>query len=369
MWTCVKSDGKHASVDDYLPNESPYTDDNSMVRLAGWDSGTDLLMHPQQVSHLIRQMRYCGAAWEMTRSPMAKRHIIHYAEMVRLQLSENGILSIPETHGFFSATFNTMEWVATHKLDGTTRPIHTGCVHKWQTGGGYGWSRIHGHALFTAAMAKKAGMPWTTGWIDWSTRFINALSYSQMPNGLIGASAMVNSGQYAGYPAAASIDASMHEAILGIGLAAIGYQTGNTAITTPMNIAQATAMYGNVLNPAVQYYGGWGPYHWMAVGADDGPPEYTNHTPFSVITGGYSEPSLPLQPGDPAHNETFLAVMHKLTGDSVWLDDSLLFGTRYTPATLAAKKAGMQANLANTSTTGDNLEGRMWQSWLLAQYP
>ena len=225
--------------------------------------------------------------------------------------------------------------------------------------------------MYAAASAKKAGMPWTAGWIDWSSRVIAALTYSQMPNGIFSSGPMNDNATNTNpsvWPATASACASMHEAILGIGFAALSYQTG--VANTALSIAHATALYNNPNPGMIQPYGGqYGPYHWLKVGTNDG----YNHTHGgqpstqssvdATVSAGYSEPSLyPSSPGDPAHNETYLAVMYKLTGNVTWLNRSILFGSQ--AATPTIKKTNIQ-NDHNLS--GELFIGRQWTMWLLKQ--
>lgn len=373
QWVCVKANGDHASVDDYAGGPghySPYVDDNSLVRLAGWDSGTDLLMHPQQTSHYPRVLRMVGAAWEMTRSPLARRHLIQMAEMARFIQSERGeIVAVPGS--FIAGNFATIEWVCYHNWDGSPRPIATGTFFGLKD---RAWQRLHGWTMYSAAIAKKAGMPWTAGWTDWATRYIAALTYAQMPNGLFAASVMpdfATNFDPVAFPATATMCASMHEAILGLGFAALSYQTGvaNTALT----VAHGTALYNNPNPGMVQpYYGGFGPYHWLRNGTNDGANYTSPGTPSTQLTVdgtisvGFGEPSLPAFPGDPAHNETYIAVLHKLTADPVWLARSLYFGRQPVPFTQAQKKIDMRGDHA---LSGEDFISRNWTRWLLGQYP
>jgi hypothetical protein len=366
MWVCVKTNGAHASVDDYAPGAAPYVDDNSMDRLSGWDSGTDLLMHPQQTSHLVRVMRYVGAAWEMTRSPMAKRHLIQLAEMARLMWSERGaIVDVPGS--FIARNFATYEWMVYHEHNGTARPIHTGTFTGMKD---VALDRSQGWVMYAAAMAKKAGMTLSSGWIDWSSRYIAAFTYSQMPNGLFSRSCMpdwATTADPTGHPATADISAAMHEAIIGIGFAALSYQTGASSLAA--TVAHATALYNNPNANMIKYYNGqYGPWHWVKTGTNDGVNYASPGTPSSSVSVdatcsfGYDAMDL-TNPGDPAHSETEIAVAYKLTGDYTWAERGLLFGFQY--ASIPLKLAAMEANL---SLDGPTVIDRNWQAWLMALY-
>ena len=356
QWVCVNATGAHASVDDY--GLSPYVDDNSLYRLAAWDVGDDLLMHPQQTSHYVRVLRYVGAAWEMTRSRLARRQLIQMAEMARLMWSENGDIILPTgVHGggFFARNFSTFEWAAYNYPDGTPRPANQGSLNQW----GYVPDRSFGWTMYVAAMAKKAGMTWTDGWADWAQRHIDMFEFAQMANGLFSRSPMPPSA----YPDTTDITASMHEAIMGIGLAALGEQTG--VDVTPILIPHATALYDNPNPDMIQpYHGAMGPWHWIRTGTNSGAPSYTPNSADATVSIGYGEPSAGANVGDPAHAETYLAVMHKLTADSGWLDRSILFGG--TAVDIATKKANI---LADDSLSGEDFVGRNWTMWLLGQYP
>lgn len=342
MWCFRKADGTHASVDDYLPDLSPRVDDEAAIRLSGWDSGADLVMRPQSVTHYSRVLRYVGFVAEATRSPLALRHLKQLAECARLIWTENGQIAAVEFGNGW-----TIRNLSTYAALTYNRPRHTGLY----TAYGAGWDRAQAWPMLCAAHAKKLGMTWTAGWQDWASTILSALEWAQMPNGLIGRVPMPPT---SGYPLGFDICASMHECLLGIGAKALSYQTGIAIPGIDAGHAQALFNYANdptALQEQV-YSGQYGPWHWIAVASNGG-------APLTYLSNGYSEPSNPLNPGDPAHNETYLAVKYATTSDANWLTRSLKFGTQ--AADLATKKS----NCAGTT----NIINRNWEAWLYALLP
>jgi len=336
MWCFHNEDGSFYSVDQFRqPGQvSPVCASEANIKppaFGGQYDPNDPLWRPISISHYPRVLRYCQAAYEMTGSPLARRHLIQLAETARLQFTEWGPLA---TGGTWVA-WNLTTWenlVQQH-------PAHSGLVAPQY---GLGWDRNHGWMLWAAAMAKKAGMPWTPGWEDWAQRMVGALTATQMQNGLFGRAYL------APFPNE-DVSAAMHEAILGIGLLAIHVQAGIAMPTVLPN--HARTLYQQA--PIGPYAGQVGPMHYLVVAPRGG-------APVDTITSGHGEPSVypPTDTGDPIGVETYLAAVISLTGDMSFAASALQLGT---PAPTQEQKVAQMIDPATAHMQ------RYWQAYLLAQ--
>jgi hypothetical protein len=330
MWCFHNADGSWYSVDQFRDAQqlSPNCASEANIKPPAF-AGPDPLWRPISLSHYPRVLRYCQAAYEMTGSPLARRHLIQLAESARLQFTEDGVI---ETGASWIA-WNLSSW----EVLAQAHP-HTGVI---APGRGCGWDRNHGWMLWSAAEAKKAGMRWTRGWADWAQRMVDAMTTSQMPNGLIGRLSRDEVSH------TEDISAAMHEALLGMGLLAIHEQAG-IAIPTILP-DHAHALYQ--VAPRGSYHGQVGPLHYLACAPRE------RDEPYPTITHGFSEPTAVDNPGDPIVVESYLAAVYALIADPSYRNCALQFGV---PApTAAVKRARMQAT--------KDLMLRNWQAYLLAQ--
>ena len=336
MWCFHNADGSWYSVDQFREPgaTSPNCTSEANTKppaFGGHDDPEDPLWRPISLSHYARVLRYCQAAYEMTGSPLARRHLIQLAETARLQFSERGQVS---TGGGWIA-WNLSSWEALAKAQPGSGRIAPQF--------GLGWDRNHGWMLWAAAEAKKAGMPWTPGWNDWAQRMVGALATSQMPNGLFGRAWRddVDKTQ--------DVCGVMHEALLGMGLLAIHVQAG---IPIPSVLPRhAHVLYQEA--PTGPYSGAVGPKHFLAVAPREG-------APYATITKGFGEPSIqpPTDTGDPIVAESYLAAVYALSGDASFAASALRLGTP--AATKEQKVAGMRR-------PENSRMQRAWQAYLLAQ--
>ena len=334
MWCFHNADGSWYSVDQFRePGKvSPNCTSEANIKpeaFGGSKDPTDPLWRPISISHYPRVLRYCQAAYEMTGSPLARRHLIQLAESARLQFSEWA----QDSHGGGWIAWNLTSW----EVLVAQNPPHSGLIAPQF---GQGWDRNTGWMLWAAAEAKKAGMNWTPGWSDWAQRLVKALTTTQMENGLF-CRAWIPA-----YPKE-DVCAVMHEALIGMGLLAIHVQAG---IPIPSVLPkQAHTLYQEA--PSGVYHGGVGPLHFLAVAPRNG-------QPYKTITKGFSEPSLTTDPGDPIVAESYLAAVYALTKDESFLQSALKFGT---PAATREQKLKQMQSPAN------GLMERYWQAYLLAQ--
>jgi hypothetical protein len=336
MWCFHNADGSWYSVDQFRqPDQtSPICASEANIKpsaFGGRNDPDDPLWRPISLSHYSRVLRYCQAAYEMTGSRLARRHLIQLAETARLQFSEWAPLGTGA--GWIGWNLTSWEYLAQH------HPPHSGLIAPEF---GLGWDRNHGWMLWAAAEAKKAGMEWTPGWADWAQRMVGALTTSQMENGLFCRA-------YVAAHPTEDVCAVMHEALLGMGLLAIHVQTG---IPIPTVLpGHARTLYQQA--PTGPYHGAVGPLHYLAVAPRGG-------EPYKTITKGFGEPSIqpPTDTGDPICAESYLAAVHALTGDESFLASALRFGT---PATTR------QLKLDQLRKPRKSLMERYWQAYLLAQ--
>lgn len=319
MWSFRRAiDGAPLSVDHYpgsaiTPNVVPAAN----IKPPGWE-GPDPLPLPVADSHHGRYLSWLIAAWEMTGSPLARRQILSAMETQRLAWTERGVVAVG---GGWTA-----ENLSTYEALSMAAP-----------GQGGPWDRRHGWLAWGAAMVKKLG-GWSPGWQAWSQKLLGSLERSAQPSGLV---ARV---QRPDVSLTIDVAAAMHEALVGIGVVALCYRT---RIARPSFIErQANTLYRT--GPRGNYYGSVGPEHFLAVGPHGG-------ASYPAVTSGFPEPSLPSEPGDPAHVETYLACLGKT--DATRLQDSCGFGTP--AATLAMKRAMLES-------TTDSM-GRHWTAFLLAE--
>ena len=249
MWAFYNADGSVFGVDQFLPGISPACASEASAKPAQFP-GADEVWTPISLSHYTRVMRRVGLAYEMTGSRLARRHLISLAECARLQFTESGVLATLELGSGYLA-WNLTSWenrsIAVGN-NGRLSSIYAGTV----------WDRNQGWALWCASWAKKSGMPWTPGWQNWTERLLACFSRNQMPNGLLG---RTNRGDVdAGNT---DIAASMHEALMGLGVLAAQTQVG-IDMTAFLN-AQAATLYrtNSIKGP---YSGQVGPVHFPAVG-------------------------------------------------------------------------------------------------------
>ncbi|MBK7642378.1 MAG: hypothetical protein IPJ19_04930 [Planctomycetes bacterium] len=336
MWCFHNADGSFFSVDQFRAagKLSPNCTSEANIKppeFGGAKDPNDPLWLPISISHYPRVLRYCQAAYEMTGSRLARRHLIQLAETARLQFSECG----QDAHGGGWIAWNLTSWevlAAQHPHSGLIAPQY-----------GLGWDRNHGWMLWAAAEAKKAGMPWTDGWKDWSKRMVGAITLTQMPNGIIGRAYRDDASK------ADDVCALMHEAVLGLGLLALHVQA---QIPIPTILpAHARTLYQKA--PTGPYHGEIGPLHFLVVAPRGG-------EPVAKIERGYGEPSIqpPTDTGDPILVESYLAAVSALSADASFLESALHLGV---PAPTRAAKVQQMSN------PGNSLMLRSWQAYLLAQ--
>jgi hypothetical protein len=337
MWCLHNADGSWYSVDQFRKPGvvSPNCTSEANTKppaFGGQNDPDDPLWRPISLSHYPRVLRYCQAACEMTGSRLARRHLIQLAESARLQFSEWGQIS---TGGGWIA-WNLSSWESLAKKN----PPHSGLIAPQF---GLGWDRNHGWMLWSAAEAKKVGMPWTPGWADWAQRMVGAMTTSQMENGLFCRVWREDASK------TEDVCAAMHEALLGMGLLAIHVQA---EIPIPTVLPRhAHVLYQEA--PTGPYHGSVGPMHFLAVAPRGG-------EPYKTIEKGLAEPSIqpPTDTGDPIVAESYLAAVYALTKDESFLASALRFGT---PAATRAQK------VKQMSATKNPLMQRYWQAYLLAQ--
>lgn len=319
MW-CFRrvSDGAPLSVDHYTISPTPNVVPAQGIKPPGWE-GPDPLPFEVADSHLGRYLSWLIAAWEGTGSPLARRQIISIMEGKRLQWTERGVVATGSA-GWVAENLSTYD-----------------ALSQASPGQGGPWDRRHGWLGWGAAMLKKLGH-WSPGWQAWSQRLLGALERSAMPSGLVGR------GVRPDVSSLTDVAAAMHEALVGIGSLALWYRSG---IARPDFLRrQALTLY--VDGPTGHYFGQVGPLHFLAVAAHGG-------APYLSITSGFAEPSLPGEPGDPAHVETHIACLVRLGMISPHI--CCLFGT--TATSVAEKQAHLQA--------ATNPMERHWTAFLLAE--
>jgi hypothetical protein len=287
MWAFYNVDGTPHGVDNYT-GISPLVIPEQNQKPPLW-AGEDTLALPVADSHIIRILSWCIAAWEMTGSPLARRHIIQIAEQLRLKWSEKGVTNTNPNW----VPYTLSQW----EMYSIANP-----------GQGGWWDRRHGWLAWMAAMLNKLGY-WSRGWQDWSGRLLTSIHRSQMPNG------MFNSSLREDVSTTQNVAASMHESIVAVGALALCNRLGRRVQN--WQIRHADVLLGSA--PRGPYYGQMGPMHFLFVGDVDQPA-------YAEITTGIGEPSAGENVGEIAHMEMYLACLHKVTGNDDWLQRSLLYG-------------------------------------------
>lgn len=337
QWAFHNADGTHLSVDQYAAPSQPIVQIESPQKPPPFNVGADTLHNMLSTSHYIRIGRRLISTYEMTGSPMARRHLESLAQIGRLEFSErSGIYTLENGSGFTAANLASYE----------NRSIAVGSDAQLSMLSDYVyWDRHIGWLMWFVAQAKKSGMAWTPGWQNWAERAIACMNRNQQPNGLIARA------RHPSLPSDRTIAPSMHEAIMGMGTIALSKQTGIAVPGFELNHAKALYRTDSLKQ---NYFSQIGPYHFIDVGT-------YGASPSNPVTTGFAEQSIPTEPGDPSHNEAYLAAMWFRSRDSRWLTDALEYGV--TQASTAAKRAYMQA-----LNNGSNIDDRQWVMPLLSAY-
>ncbi len=327
MWVAYhKGSGKNVSCDDYgnpSPDYKPGSWDPNNHELPEFRGvpNSDILPLPYDPAHHSRALRYGMAAYEMTGSPMCKRHLIGMAEQLRLAYPEKGPRP---AYGYWPENLNNMLGVAQANPN---------------KGGPLACGRILGWTAWAGAIRMKLEPP-TQGWKDWSRMMLTLAKTATMPSGFIQRHYEPPKWADAAHDGAQSFEA----ALFWPGIWALSKQYGATVPVGAIDCA-CTMYRGSV--PILKYHGGRGPIHFVDVAMHGG-------LPIDAPTSG--TPTDPLNPGDSAHVDHYLALMSHETGSTTWLDDAAGMGH-----TTSVSAAGKHAILTQKSSING-------EAFLLAQY-
>lgn len=318
MWVAYhKSTGKPVSADDYgnpSPDYKPGSWDPNNHELPEFRGvqTSDVLPLPYDPAHHIRALRYGMAAYEMTGSPLCKRHLIVMAEQLRLAYPEKGPRP---AYGYWPENLNnTIGFVQSNPHVGG--PLFLGRILGWTA-----WA--------AAIRLKLAGR--TPGWDNWAGMLVDLARTAAMPSGLIQRHYEPPKWADDKHDGAQSFEAG----IFWPGIMAVARQTGQSIPGAAIDCA--STLYRSM--PILKYHGGRGPIHFVDVAHHD---TATNN--FAVIdvpmTG---TPTDPANPGDSAHVDHYCAVLASLGGSpSVWLNAASTMG--YTPSgSVQGKKAALES--------------------------
>lgn len=334
MWvTYHKSDGRPVSCDDYgnpSPDYKPGSWDPNNHELPEFRGvqTSDVLPLPYDPAHHIRALRYAMAGYEMTGSPLCRRHLIVMAEQLRLAYPEKGPRP---AYGYWPENLNNMLGVAQANPN-KGGPLACGRILGWCAWAGAIRLKLAGH---------------TPGWDSWANMMIQLAKTAAMPSGLVQRHYEPPKWADDKHDGAQSFEAGLFWP----GVMAICKQMNQ--VVPAASIVCAETLYEDM--PSLRYHGGKGPIHFVDVAHHD-----TATGNFDTIDHPMTgTPTDPANPGDSAHLDHYCALMASL-GDPHWLTINAPMGN--TPASSPTHKRSILES--KTSINGEAFLLAQLQSFL-----